>query len=222
MVTIRRTPRRVPARALPLTLAALTALLAGCTGPAKDEPAGGGPAVIAPGSPGEAARTVSPEEAQEAGRRQTRPNTADVTFMTMMIEHHQQALVMADLATERSGSKPVRALAERIRVSQGPEIAAMRAWLDRNDAAGPAAGGHEHDHGGMPGTASPEELAQLRAARGADFDSRFLALMTAHHEGAVEMVTDVLADGNDVTVEELATEMAAQQTAEIVRMRRMG
>ncbi|GAA3114047.1 hypothetical protein GCM10020254_70610 [Streptomyces goshikiensis] len=46
--------------------------------------------------------------------------------------------------------------------------------------------------------------------------------MTAHHEGALKMAGQALAGGNNVAVEEMATEVVATQTAEIHRMRALG
>lgn len=85
--------------------------------------------------------------------------------------------------------------------------------------AAPAAG---HDHGAMPGMATERQLAELTAATGTDFDRLFLKLMTTHHEGAVTMAGEALAGGNNVAVEEMATEVVATQSAEIHRMRAMG
>jgi uncharacterized protein (DUF305 family) len=69
--------------------------------------------------------------------------------------------------------------------------------------------------------ATEKQLAELRAAKGEDFDALFLKLMTAHHEGAIAMAGDVLADGSNVLVEEMANDVIAQQTAEINRMSSM-
>ncbi|MGY1452739.1 DUF305 domain-containing protein [Streptomyces sp. SS8] len=225
---------RLSARALASALAALAALavLTGCEDGSGEAAPGGGPSVIAPGRPGEAAETLSAEEARKAGEtRRGRPNAADFSYVTGMIEHHQQALVMTGLAEKHAGSGKVRRLADRIAAAQGPEISAMRSWLKRN---GRAEGGHEDDgehgghgdhdgHGGapMPGMATEEQLDELRQARGEDFDRLFLKLMIAHHQGAVTMAKDVTADGRDTQVQEMAGDVAVQQTAEINRMRSM-
>ncbi|MFG3496332.1 DUF305 domain-containing protein [Streptomyces sp. NPDC047928] len=177
----------------------------------------GAPSVVAPGKPGEPARTLSPEEAAKALPDNT-PNAADFMYTQMMIVHHGQALTMTGLAAERASSAQVKRLAERIAVAQKPEIDAMDGWLKTN--GGPKKHGG-HDHGTMPGMATEAQLAQLRAARGTAFDELFLKLMITHHEGAVTMATDVLSQGNNVQVEEMANDVIAQQTAEINRMRSM-
>lgn len=194
--------------------------LTGCRdGGGTDGAADGKPMVIAPGKPGEKARTISPEQAAKELPDDT-PNAADRAYVRNMIEHHGQALTMSALAPDRASADGVKRLAERIAAAQKPEIGAMEGWTARHPAPTAAPGGH--DHAGMPGMASEQQLKDLAAARGADFDRLFLALMTAHHEGALKMAGEVLASGNNAVVEEMANEVAATQSAEIHRMRAMG
>ncbi|MFG2331566.1 DUF305 domain-containing protein [Streptomyces sp. NPDC048604] len=212
-----------PVRTAALASAGLLAvlLLAGCdSGPSEAAPQAGkstGAGVIAPGRPGEAARTLSPQEAARA-LPDERPNTADRTYAQMMIVHHRQALTMTALVPERAGSDQVKKLAARITAAQQPEIAAMEGWLKTNGAPAKQGG---HDHGTMPGMATDAQLAQLKAARGEAFDDLFLKLMITHHDGALTMAAEVLSEGNNVLVEEMANDVIAQQTAEINRMRSM-
>ncbi|WP_437098229.1 DUF305 domain-containing protein [Streptomyces flavidovirens] len=194
--------------------------LGACDAEGGSEPkakAAAGPSVVAPGRPGEPARTMSAQEAAKA-LPDGSPNGADFRYARMMIEHHGQALVMTELAPKRARSTQVKRLAERITAAQRPEIGAMRGWLDNNGGEKHKGG---HDHAAMPGMATDKQLAQLREAEGKDFDRLFLKLMIIHHEGAVDMATEVLAQGNNVQVEEMATDVLAQQTAEIGRMRDM-
>ncbi|WP_231648281.1 DUF305 domain-containing protein [Saccharothrix sp. NRRL B-16348] len=151
------------------------------------------------------------------------PSEADLEYVARMIVHHRQALDMTALAPERAQHETVRGLASRIHDTQGPEIAAMEQW-QRQYAENAPAHGHaadlpEVDHGSMPGMATDEQLAALKAARGADFDRLFLQLMIAHHEGAVQMAVEVLSSGSDVRVEEMANDVSASQTDEINRMK---
>lgn len=233
---IRRRHRRTPVRPAPVPVALAAALaLAGALALSACDPdtpgssgkpqatAGDGMGVLAPGKPGEPARTLSPEEAATAVPEDT-PNAADVSYTTMMIVHHEQALTMTALVPARAASKQVRNLAARIEAAQGPEIAAMRAWLKTSSAG---EGGHRHesghggDHSGMPGMATEKQLAELEKARGEAFDELFLKLMITHHEGAVTMASEVLAKGRNIRVQEMANDVIAQQTAEIHRMHGM-
>ncbi|MEU3467240.1 DUF305 domain-containing protein [Streptomyces sp. NPDC006687] len=201
--------------------ASLLLPLSGCAG--GDEPprssTDGSPVVIAPGKPGEGSRTLSPGQAARQ-RPDDSPNSADRAYVRHMIEHHRQALTMSALAPERASSDGVRRLAERIAASQGPEIAAMEKWQARYPAPAGDPGGH--DHATMPGMATEAQLRELADARGTGFDRLFLTLMTAHHEGAVTMAGEALAQGNNGAVEEMANEVVAVQSAEIHRMRAMG
>ncbi|MFD6564026.1 DUF305 domain-containing protein [Micromonospora profundi] len=170
--------------------------------------------VIAPGRPGEPAATRPAHEVRDAGV--VPHNSFDVWFVRMMIPHHAQALEMAQLAPDRAAKPAVRALADRIRASQGPEMGMMRGWLQTRGLPEDAPG---HDHGTMRGMQSPEALRQLAAARGAEFDRLFVRMMTEHHEGAIEMATNLLKVGSDLTLGEFANSVATEQIVEIDRMR---
>jgi len=221
-VLVRRTSRASLIAAL-LTAAALA--LAGCDSGSDsdgdaDSAKAAGPSVIAPGKPGEAAETLSAEEAEERRAEDDSPNSADFTYARMMIEHHTQALEMTELAPARAESAELKRLAERITAAQQPEISAMEGWLKTNGGEKEDTSG-EHQHEAMPGMATEAQLKKLRAAKGKAFDELFLTLMITHHEGAITMATDVKAQGNNIQVEEMADDVIAQQTTEINRMRDM-
>ncbi|WP_328784536.1 DUF305 domain-containing protein [Streptomyces canus] len=210
--------RRAPL--LTAALAAVAALaLGGCDSDADPKSASGtGPSVLAPGKPGEANRTLSAQDAEEQRADDDTPNSADVSYARMMIEHHAQALELTELAPDRTESARLKALAERISAAQGPEIAAMRAWLKEYDQPEKS---DDHTHATMPGMATEAQLRKLRAAKGTAFDELFLTLMITHHEGAITMATDVKGQGNNIRIEEMADDVVAQQTSEINRMRDM-
>lgn len=204
--------------------AALLFLTAACAEQAPPTGAAptGGPPVIVPGDPGRAARTAAPGE-QVLPPSPAGPNAADVRFVERMIPHHRQALELAALVEGRSTDADLRALAERIRAAQRPEITTMASWLRGlgrrvPDGHGAHAG---PDAEPMPGMATPGQLTRLRAARGARFRRQFLELMIAHHRGAVTMAGEVLRDGSDRFVARLARGIADDQLVEIRRMRAM-
>ncbi|MER5962148.1 DUF305 domain-containing protein [Streptomyces sp. NPDC002057] len=204
--------------AVALSAVAVLALSACESGPDKAAPkaaASAGTTVVAPGKPGEPARRISPEEAARLMPDES-PNGADFTYAQMMIVHHRQALTMTALAPRRAGSTQVRKVAERIAAAQQPEIGAMEGWLKNNGGPREQAG---HDHHSMPGMATEAQLKELGNAKGKVFDELFLKLMITHHQGAVTMAAEVLSEGNNVLVEEMANDVIAQQTAEINRMR---
>ncbi len=147
-------------------------------------------------------------------------NGADTMFAQMMIPHHEQAIEMADMALDpATGAGPdVTALAEAIAAAQDPEIAEMTALLE--GWGEPVAMDEGMDHSGMmSGMLTVEELDALAELRGAEFDRAWLEAMIAHHEGAVDMAEDVLADGENPEVRDLAERIVAAQAAEIAEMR---
>jgi len=156
---------------------------------------------------------------------------ADVHFMSGMIGHHAQAVVMAGWAPSHDAGASLRALCERIVVAQNDEIAVMQRWLrDRHlavpaaDARGMAMPGMESHMMLMPGMLTPEQMTRLDAARGTEFDRLFLAGMIQHHQGALTMVDELFASNGaaqDDFVYKFASDVHADQTTEIERMTRM-
>lgn len=159
---------------------------------------------------------------------------ADIAFMTGMISHHAQAITMAKWAPTHGASPAVQRLCERIINAQQDEILTMQSWLrDRRQpvpAPDPAGGGMAMMMGGamhtmlMPGMLTPEQMKELDAAHGTDFDFLFLTLMIRHHRGAVSMVKDLFStDGaaQDEVVFKFANDVNVDQTTEIARMMTM-
>ena len=157
---------------------------------------------------------------------------ADVNFMSGMIHHHSQAIVMAKLAPTHGASSSIQTLAGRIINAQTDEINLMSQWLREHNQPVPTPnpkgmtmkmGGEEHVML-MPGMLTEEQMKQLDAARGPEFDKTFLTLMMQHHNGAVSMVKELFATygaGLDETVFKLASDVNTDQTTEIARMQRM-
>jgi uncharacterized protein (DUF305 family) len=142
---------------------------------------------------------------------------ADAMFLQMMIPHHEQAVEMSKLAATNGASADVLALADTIAGAQGPEIEQMKIWLD--DAGRPMM---MADHGmEMAGMVDDADMDRLRAAQGPEFDRLYLTFMIAHHEGAIAMAQDVIAQGDDANVRGLADDIIAAQQAEIAQMNAM-
>jgi uncharacterized protein (DUF305 family) len=165
---------------------------------------------------------------------------ADIAFMSGMIGHHAQAIVMAEMAPTHGANAEVTTLASRIINSQRDEIAIMARWLrDRlqpvPDTTGRSmtmmdghmmhtAGGDGAMSGAMPGMLTAAQLTALDEAKGSAFDNLFLTGMIQHHSGAVSMVQKLFAtDGaaQDETVFKFATDVNVDQSTEIARMQRM-
>ena len=154
---------------------------------------------------------------------------ADVAFMSGMIYHHAQAILIAGWAPSHGAGPSLRTLCDRIVAAQTDEIALLSRWLaTRNEAVPHPDPGHmmmpEMDSTHMmPGMLSAEQLAQLDRARGPDFDALFLQFMIQHHQGAITMVNQLFAAGagEENPVYKMASSVFADQTTEIERMQRM-
>jgi len=177
--------------------------------------------IVNPGAPGQASRELAADEASRlAGTRYTE---ADVRFMQDMIPHHHQALVMSRLVPERTNRNELIEVAERIETSQADEIEFMQDWLAERgeEVPDPAAHAAMHMSHEMAGMASPEQMAELEAADGAEFDRLFLTLMIEHHEGALTMVEELLDEPGSAyepVLFEFTADITSDQSAEIERM----
>ena len=202
-------------RSLPLLAAVV---LAGCGGPPP---------------PQTAPQPAPSAEARARADSVRRPYTeADVRFMTDMMAHHGQALVMAGWAPSHGAGRSVRILAERIVNAQQDEIATMQQWLRDRGLTVPDAtstrhkmkmNGMEHEML-MPGMMTDEQMAALDKARGPEFDRLFLEGMIRHHQGAVDMVDTLFkayGAAQDELIYRFASDVYADQSTEIARMQKM-
>jgi uncharacterized protein (DUF305 family) len=187
------------------------------------------PVVVQPGAPGEPSKTLP------STTRGSLPPLAqaDVDFMQGMIMHHQQAVEMTALIASHTENKDVRALGAKISSSQSDEIRFMQRWLAGRGQAtsmpGAMPGMPNMDMNGkpmapMPGMLTPEQMAALRVAKGAEFDRLFLTGMIQHHCGALIMVKalfDEAGAGQDADIFNFATDADNTQRAEIRIMQHM-
>lgn len=199
------------------------------------------PPIFQPGAPGAPSRVISAEQARVLGRSSF--TAADVAFMQHMIVHHAQAVEMVELQTTRGENARVNLLGRRIALSQEAEMALMRGWLAERGqplempgmdhgahgahAAGPHAGHAGHgaasadDTPVMAGMLTPRQMRALAAASGTEFDRLFLTGMIQHHQGAIDMVRDLMATpdaAEDTALSDFATSVVGDQSAEILRM----
>lgn len=218
----------------PISAALLFLGAATASGQQASPTAGSAPVIVQPGAPGQSSKTLSPATAGTPPRATAE---ADTSFMQGMIHHHQQAVEMVDLLRTRSRNKRLRALGDRISISQTDEIKYMKQWLE--DRGKPTSMGHgQTDHMAdmkghdmkamgamanmdmplMPGMLTPEQMKALAKASGPAFDHLFLAGMIQHHTGALVMVEDLFdtpGAGQDAVLFDFATDIDNTQRAEI-------
>ena len=200
---------------------ALALFLLCAAGAACRSAAGGGePAIIQPGAPGQANRTISAEAATDLSKVQA--TAADIKFMQGMIGHHAQALEMTALIPDRTSRREMALLNQRISVSQADEIEMMKTWLQKRGQEIPAEHHHHTAEGFMPGMLTPEQMTELANAKGEHFDQLFLKYMIQHHQGALTMVDELFKTpgaGQEGDINAFAADVDSDQRMEINRMR---
>ena len=191
--------------------------------------------IVKPGAPGQQAERLSARDATLLATQGYTP--ADVAFMQHMIVHHSQAVEMAALIADRTGNADVTAIGDKIAASQKDEMEFMREWLAERGQSAMMPGMANMDqmtdmashdgHGSHMamleemGMATPAQMAQLAAATGTEFDRLFLTLMVRHHEGAIDMVEDLIEQpgtASDPQFLEFTSDIENDQTSEIEKM----
>jgi uncharacterized protein (DUF305 family) len=193
--------------ALATTAALAAALLAGCAITPSGMP-GNGMGQNASSSPGASSSSATSDE----------HNNTDVMFAMMMIPHHEQAVEMADMIIDKGGIDPrIIELAQKIKDAQQPEITQMEGWLDTWGVGNQNDMMDDMDHGN--GMMTDGDMSELESATGANAGRIFLEQMIQHHEGAIDMATDEVEDGQSADALTLANNIITSQTAEITVMR---
>ena len=176
--------------------------------------------IIQPGAPGQASRVITAEEASDLAAISY--SLGDIQFLRGMIPHHAQAKEMSALAEDRTNNTMVLAVAARITLSQDDEISMMQGWL-RDQGFDAPAGDVHHQPGfeRMKGMLSDEQMEELAASAGPEFNRLYLEYMIDHHQGAldmVEMLLDQRGSVQDPLLYEFTSDVTSDQTSEIERM----
>ena len=190
-------------RIRPAAILIAAALLLGACGTASEAPA----------SP------QAPTAAQAAVQAEGGHNDTDVMYLQMMVAHHGQGLEMVRLAAKSAERGEIRTLAQAIEVTQRDEVKLMTGWL--NQWSAPTTVDHapsaHADHGGLPAT-GPEEIAALKKAKGAAFETAFLNLFVAHQHNAVEMARLETKQGSNAEAKAFAERVRASRADQIKQM----
>ena len=146
----------------------------------------------------------------------------DQHFIEQMIPHHEDAIIMAQLAQERATHTEIKVLANNIITSQSEEITKMRNWYKdwfgidvpkSNISTGMEVG--MRMQGGMMGDET--DLEKLRNV--SNFDKEFIGEMIPHHQMAVMMAQMLKNTTNREEMKKLADDIISAQTKEIYEMR---
>ncbi|HVY11463.1 MAG TPA: DUF305 domain-containing protein [Mycobacteriales bacterium] len=157
------------------------------------------------------------------------PGAVDVGFSQDMAVHHEQAVLMANLA-QTHGTTAVTGLADAILINQSQEIGLMRGWLQlwhqpttdprpMSWMSSPSHGMSGMSSTAMPGMATPDQLTRLASLSGKRFDALFLELMIRHHEGGLQMCQFAEAHASLAVVRRAAVSMAVEQVEDLGQLR---
>ena len=201
---------------LTLMLALLVAVLAACADDADDEDA----AVDADDQPEVVDDTTTDDHADMSDDHDMAADDHadmtmeldDETFLAAMIEHHEGAVDMAEIALDRAEQEELRQMAQEIIEAQEAEIDQMQAWLDEWFDGGHGDHGISHEEMGMD-----MDMDEFREAE--PFDLAFIDEMIIHHEGAIDMARAILETTERDELREMAEEIIEAQEVEIQQMR---
>ncbi len=147
-----------------------------------------------------------------------RDSSYDQSYMRRMAAHHRQGVEIAAIAAEKAQDPHLRALARMMIAGQNGEIAILAQWW-RSWFAGDIPDASPEEHRTMPGMIGPDQITRLRAASAADADGLFVSLMSAHHQGAIDMAHDALSNAADPRLKLISYTIGYEQRGEINLMR---
>ena len=163
-------------------------------------------------------------------------------FARDMQVHHLQGVEMAMVIRDNTDDEAVRRMAYDMATTQAQQAGQLYGWLvewglgqagsevpmvwmmrpGRSGAIMTMEPGQTMGRDSlMPGMATDEEMERLGALRGVEAERRFLELMIAHHQGALEMSEAVLDRSDHGPTRAFAQSVLTSQQAEIDLMNDM-
>lgn len=139
-------------------------------------------------------------------------NGIDRHFIEQMISHHEDAVLMAEMALTKAEHEELKQLAEEIRDNQSKEIDDMRAWYKSWFESEV----RESSAGSLKMMEDMTDLESLESAR--LFDKEFIEQMIPHHQMAIMMASMLINRTERVEMKQLAENIIKTQTEEINRM----
>jgi uncharacterized protein (DUF305 family) len=157
--------------------------------------------------------------------------SVDVGFLQDMRYHHDQATQMSLAYLQKPAAEQdpaLRTIAAEILLEQQLEAGAMVQLLreygqpEANESGtGMAWMSMPLPIAQMPGMASADEIAELKAASGRQADELFCTLMIAHHLGGLHMAEYAAGQATEPRVRQLATSMIKGQSDEITELQQI-
>jgi uncharacterized protein (DUF305 family) len=146
-----------------------------------------------------------------------RDPTIDQTFIRHMLTHHEQGILLAEIAAEKASNSHLRALSKLMVASQRGEARILSHWW-ASWFVEPRQVCSARERELMPGMLDVVEVERLGSTEASSFDVLFIELMTRHHKGAVAMADAHLRDGSDPRLRIMAHAIRHEQQGEIALM----
>jgi uncharacterized protein (DUF305 family) len=147
-----------------------------------------------------------------------RDGAYDQSYMRRMAAHHRQGIEIAAIGAAQASDPHLRALARMMAAGQNGEIAILAQWW-RSWFPGELPDATPDEHRNMPGMIAAEQIANLRQSQGENHDPLFVALMSAHHQGAIDMAYEALRKAGDPRLKIISYSIGYEQRGEINLMR---
>jgi uncharacterized protein (DUF305 family) len=133
---------------------------------------------------------------------------AERAFLVDMVGHHAMAVDMAEMAREKATHQELKDMADDIIRTQTAEMKRMRNWLKSWYSRNVGNGHMGHD----------EDMEMLDEATGAEFEARFMAMMSVHHTQAIERAKAVRHRRLHGKVRKLTRDIVRAQEREITQL----
>ena len=167
--------------------------------------------LLLPSAGAAAGPTTAARHADQTVRHANRTVRHDVSFVAMLLPHHQMAVEMATVARDKATQPQVRRLAAHIADEQSDQVTQMRVWLRQRNAQPDPPPAPVQEMG-------RQDLQMLRESRGVEVDRMFLMMMRPHHAQGVSESEDELKHGRNTFALTLARTNKADQLREIAQM----
>ncbi len=140
----------------------------------------------------------------------------DLRFLDQMIMHHEGAVMSTEHMIASSARPELRDLAQRIITGQQREIDQMRAWRSAWYPSAAALVPMAEQMGGA-GMMRDGAMGQMMGGS-VDQDRVYLQMMIPHHEAAISMARQALAEAEHPEIKALSESIITTQQAEIDEM----
>ena len=138
----------------------------------------------------------------------------DTDFATMMIQHHQGAIDMAQIEVSKGTDEKIKGMAQNIITKQTEEQGKLSEMVKGRSSAPPKMDTIHAEHQLHDAMINMMDKIKGMQMTG-NTDKDFVMMMIPHHESAIEMAKSELLHGKNSGLKQMAKKGIADQTKEI-------